>query len=83
MGREEVLRTIYKWECYEEAERALGYDRRGMGEWIEMGQNEDGTHNICCSICGAGYKTRGHARSYHTRERFRFCPHCGIPMKRR
>ena len=30
-----------------------------------------------CPFCGAGYKSRGHANSYYTMERYVFCPHCG------
>lgn len=51
------------------------------GEWMEMGTNKDGTHNIKCSHCGEGYKTRGHARSIATKTKYRFCPNCGADMK--
>lgn len=47
------------------------------GKWIEMGANKDGTHNIKCSKCGEGYKTRGHARSIATKTKYKFCPNCG------
>jgi len=53
-------------------------DQRGT--WIEMGTNKDGTHNIKCSKCGEGYKTRGHARSIATKAKYRFCPTCGARM---
>ena len=49
-----------------------------MNEWVELGQNKDGTHNICCGVCGVGkFKSRGHARSYYTRHKFKYCPNCG------
>lgn len=52
-----------------------------MNEWIELGQNKDGTHNICCGVCGVGkFKSRGHARSYYTRHKFKYCPNCGAKM---
>lgn len=51
------------------------------GEWIEMGTNTDGTHNIKCSECGGGYKTTGHARSLVTKVKYKFCPHCGADMR--
>ena len=50
------------------------------GTWIEMGTNKDGTHNIKCSKCGEGYKTRGHARSIATKAKYNFCPNCGARM---
>lgn len=53
---------------------------RPHGEWIEMGENEDGTHNIKCNQCGQGYQTRGHAHSLNTREKYKFCPSCGAKM---
>lgn len=52
-----------------------------MNEWVELGQNKDGTHNICCGVCGVGkFKSRGHARSYYTRHKFKYCPNCGARM---
>ncbi len=52
-----------------------------MNEWVELGQNKDGTHNICCGVCGVGkFKSRGHARSYYTRHKFKYCPNCGAKM---
>ena len=52
-----------------------------MNEWIELGQNKDGTHNICCGVCGVGkFKSKGHARSYYTRHKFKYCPNCGAKM---
>lgn len=51
------------------------------GEWLEMGINADGTHNIKCDQCGEGFKTRGHARSYNTNAKYKFCPSCGARMK--
>lgn len=47
-------------------------------EWIEYGQNKDGTHSIMCSICGGKLKSKGHARSIYTREHFTYCPYCGV-----
>ena len=46
-------------------------------KWLEKGRNKDKTHNIVCPFCGAGYKSRGHANSYYTMERYAFCPRCG------
>ena len=55
---------------------------RPSGEWVELGQNKDGTHSICCGACGVGkYKSKGHARSYYTREKYKYCPHCGADMR--
>ena len=54
---------------------------RPQGEWIEMGQNEDGTHNVKCNQCDSAYKMRGHAKSISTKLKYRFCPHCGARMK--
>ena len=52
-----------------------------MNEWVELGQNKDGTHNICCGVCGVGkFKSKGHARSYYTRHKFKYCPNCGARM---
>lgn len=50
------------------------------GKWLEMGTNADGTHNIKCDQCGEGFKTKGHARSYYTKDKYKFCPHCGTDM---
>ena len=46
-------------------------------EWIELGQNKDGTHSIMCSRCGGKLKSKGHARSVYTRQHFKYCPMCG------
>lgn len=75
--------AIEKLECFC-MEKALedqnhpSADQRGT--WIEMGTNEDGTHNIKCSKCGEGYKTRGHSRSIATKTKYKFCPNCGARM---
>lgn len=51
------------------------------GKWIEMGRNEDGTHNICCGVCGKfKIKSRGHANSAYTKSKYRFCGGCGAKM---
>lgn len=50
------------------------------GHWIEYGENEDGTHNICCSICDGFIKSKGHANSCYTRNKYRYCPNCGARM---
>lgn len=63
------LRVLSDLERLPSAER--------KGKWIEMGTNKDGTHNIKCSKCGEGYKTRGHARSIATKTKYKFCPNCG------
>lgn len=54
---------------------------RKTGHWIDGGRNRDGTFNIYCSECGAGFKTRGHARSIYTAKKFKVCPTCGIKMQ--
>ena len=51
------------------------------GKWVEYGMNTDGTHNIKCNQCGAGFRTRGHANSHNTKERFKWCPTCGADMR--
>lgn len=53
------------------------------GKWVERGENDDGTHNIQCSACEAGYKSKGHANSIYTKQRFHFCPNCGADMRER
>ena len=50
------------------------------GRWIEYGENKDGTHNICCSVCGGFFKSEGHANSCYTRNKYRYCPNCGARM---
>ena len=54
---------------------------RPTGKWVEYGMNTDGTHNIKCNQCGAGFRTRGHANSHNTKERFKWCPTCGADMR--
>ena len=55
---------------------------RKKGTWIELGENPDGTHNICCGFCGVGkYKSKGHANSEYTKQRFKFCPNCGADLR--
>lgn len=56
-------------------------EERKDGEWIELGQNKDVTHNIMCSVCGGKLKSKGHARSYNTKKYYVFCPRCGAKMK--
>lgn len=56
---------------------------RQKGKWVELGQNKDGTHNIRCVVCGKGIKSKGHANSYYTKDKFRFCPTCGADMRER
>ena len=48
--------------------------------WIEYGENKDGTHNMRCSKCGAGIKSKGHANSYYTKHKYRYCRNCGARM---
>lgn len=50
------------------------------GHWIEYGENEDGTHNICCSVCDGFFKSKGHANSCYTRNKYRYCHNCGARM---
>ena len=50
------------------------------GRWIEYGENKDGTHNICCSVCDGFFKSKGHANSCYTRNKYRYCHNCGSRM---
>ena len=50
------------------------------GRWIEYGENKDGTHNICCSVCDGFFKSKGHANSCNTRNKYRYCHNCGARM---
>lgn len=50
------------------------------GRWLEYGENKDGTHNIRCSKCGAGLKSKGHANSYYTKHKYKYCRNCGAKM---
>lgn len=55
---------------------------RKTGRWIEMGRNKDGTHNLCCGACGKfKFKSKGHANSQYTKERYKFCGGCGAKME--
>ena len=58
-------------------------EKKNEGYWIELNVNKDSTHNVCCSECGAKYKSKGHANSYYTLDKFKFCPSCGIRMERK
>lgn len=71
-----------QWKYDRKAIEALPSAER-KGKWLEMGTNKDGTHNIKCSKCGEGYKTRGHARSIATKAKYKFCPNCGASMEGR
>lgn len=53
----------------------------GVKEWLELGQNKDGTHIIMCLNCGSVAQSKGHARSIYTREHFIYCPYCGARMQ--
>ena len=53
------------------------------GRWIEYGENKDGTHNICCSVCDGFFKSKGHANSCYTRNKYRYCHNCGARMDER
>lgn len=50
------------------------------GRWIEYGENKDGTHNICCSVCDGFLKSKGHANSCYTRNKYSYCHNCGARM---
>ena len=50
------------------------------GRWIEYGDNKDGTHNICCSVCDGFFKSKGNANSCYTRNKYRYCHNCGARM---
>lgn len=63
--------------------KTIMQQKKDEGYWIEVGVNKDTTHNICCSECGAKYKSKGHANSYYTLDKFKFCPSCGIKMERK
>lgn len=57
-------------------------EERKTGHWIEIGQNKDGTHNICCGVCGKfKIKSRGHANSAYTKSKYRFCGGCGAKLE--
>ena len=77
------LDDIYEqgWNECQKFIAELPSEDRPQGEWIEMGQNEDGTHNVKCNQCDSAYKMRGHAKSISTKLKYRFCPHCGARMK--
>lgn len=76
----------YSWEdgwyveAIDMAIKALQAEPVKHGEWIEMGENKDGTHSISCSECKRKYKTRGHARSWNVKDKYRWCPNCGARM---
>ena len=70
-----------KWSDIQKCIEQLPSADRPRGEWIEMGENKDGTHNIRCNQCGESFKARGHANSYNTKKKYRFCPHCGADMR--
>ena len=57
------------------------YGKQNKGYWIEYGSNKDSTHNICCSVCGCGIKSKGHANSIYTLSKYKFCPNCGTIMQ--
>jgi hypothetical protein len=61
--------------------RTLEENQPKQGEWIEMGENKDYTHNIKCSYCNMCTKSKGHANSYYTKHIMRYCPSCGAKMK--
>lgn len=61
--------------------KTLEENQPKQGEWIEMGENEDGTHNIKCSYCNMCTKSKGHANSYYTKHIMRYCNSCGARMK--
>jgi hypothetical protein len=50
------------------------------GRWIEYSENKDGTHNIFCSVCDGFLKSKGHANSCYTRNKYRYCHNCGARM---
>ena len=50
------------------------------GHWIEGQTNNPNIHNILCSCCFEGYPSKGHANSQYTREKFKYCPNCGVKM---
>ena len=56
----------------------MNYKRKS--NWIEKGINEDKTHNIICKFCGSGYRSRGHAQSAYTTDKYHYCPKCGKDM---
>lgn len=70
--REHFCRVFYMGDGDEEPVR--------HGRWLEYGENKDGTHNIRCSKCGAGLKSKGHANSYYTKRKYRYCQNCGARM---
>ena len=55
---------------------------RKTAHWIEGRTDDPKTHNILCSNCFEGYPSRGHANSFYTSEKFKYCPHCGAKMEK-
>lgn len=48
--------------------------------WIEGQTDNPKIHNILCSNCFNGYPSKGHANSQYTKDRFKWCPSCGLKM---
>lgn len=88
MTKEEAIKWFKENPFYNENHKPFlmaieALQDRPTGEWMEMGTNADGTHNIKCDQCGEGFKTRGHARSHNTKNKYKFCPNCGAKMERK
>lgn len=50
------------------------------GHWIEIAKYSDGNHKIECSECGSHIFDRGHANSFNVKNKYKYCPNCGIKM---
>ena len=91
ISRQAVIDCFKKWQPYmatrlhefenELSELPTVAIPNKVGHWVEMGTNGDGTHNICCGVCGIGkLKSKGHANSEYTNSKYKFCINCGCPM---
>ena len=79
----ERIKDYYK--THETVEAIYSYIVHGTvlpehGHWIEIEQYSDGKHKIECSECGNHIFDRGHANSHNVKERYKFCPMCGVKM---
>lgn len=77
-----ALGYLHKVGWIQEHDRIMTEDVAPVrhGRWIEYGENKDGTHNILCSVCDGFLKSKGHANSCYTRNKYRYCHNCGARM---
>ena len=76
----DYLHSIGWMQEHDKALTESAQPERKKGKWEELGENKDGTHNIICNQCVDVFKSRGHANSYYTKRKYRFCPNCGARM---